>query len=116
MTFEWYEPKAERLKVSISSSSITFYNQTVQAMNFPDYVLLGFNEEEKIIAVKTCRDADEKRIAFASKNYNSYIRINSRSFISYIELKVGKSLGQKGSHVKYFADWDENEETLYIYI
>ena len=114
MTFEWYNPNKDILKVSITSSGITFYKEVIEAMGSPEYILLGYNDDEKIIAVKVCGNDDENKIKFNSKRNNSYIRICDKKFIRFIETKISENHGRKRNTKIYLAIWNNDEQMLYI--
>jgi hypothetical protein len=114
--FEWYFPNSELLKVSISDTSITFYNETVEAMGSPKYILLGFNEDNKVIGVKACDTEEENSLAFSLKQKNSYIRINDIKFIRFIKSRLGEGYIEKSKQQKYSAKWDKDKGILYIFL
>jgi len=114
--FEWYYPNSELLKVSISDTSITFYNETVEAMGTPKYILLGFNEDNKVIGVKACETQVDNSLAFSLKQKNSYIRINDIKFIRFIKSRLGEGHIEKSKQQRYSAKWDKEKEILYIFL
>lgn len=116
MDFEWYYPSSELLKVSISDTSITFYNETVEAMGSPKYILLGFNEDNKVIGVKACDTEEENSLAFSLKQKNSYIRINDKKFIRFINSRLEDGFNEKLKQEKYAAKWDKEKGFLYIFL
>lgn len=116
MDFEWYYPNSKLLQVSIFDSGITFYNETVEVMGSPKYIILGYNEDNKIIGVRACENAEDNCIDFSIKKKNSYIRINDKKFIRFIESHLGETASFKGRQKKYPAKWDAENSTLYIFL
>lgn len=116
MDFEWYYPDSEILKVSISETAITFYNETVEAMGSPQYIQLGYNEKNKVIGVKACSTKEENCVPFSLKKKNSYVRINDIKFIRFIKSRIGEKYSTKNSQRRFPAKWDSREGILYIYM
>jgi hypothetical protein len=114
MTFEWYNPKKDILRVSITNNAITFYKEVIDAMGSPEYILLGFNVDKKIIAVKVCGNDNENKIEFKSKRNNSYIRIFDKKFIRFIETKISENQIKKRNTKTYLASWNDDDQMLYI--
>lgn len=120
MTFEWYKPKAGILMVSIANYGITFYNDVIEAMSSPDYITLGFDEANKVIGVKAFNKVtdfnSDKKIKFAEKKRNSYVRICDRNFIRFIASKTEDRIDIGTKPKKYLSEWDNEQEILYIYL
>lgn len=114
MNIEWYDPKKSPLKVSISSNCITFYNDTIEAMGLPEYIQIGFDEINKIIAVKCCSQKEENSIAFISKKRNSYVRIFNKNLIRFIKSGLSKNFGRDNRPQIYLSEWNDKQKILYI--
>jgi hypothetical protein len=120
MTFEWYKPKTGILMVSIANYGMTFYGDAIEAMGVPPYITLGFDEANKVIGVKSVDKAsdteNDKKIKFAEKQKNSYVRICDRNFIRFIASKTEDKINIGNKPKKFLAEWDAEKGILYIYI
>lgn len=114
MTFEWYDPNKDVLRVSITQNGITFYKEVIEAMGSPEYILLGFNEDKKMIGVKICDKDHDNKIEFEAKRNNSYIRICDKKFIRFISSRANLNLDKKSRSRIYTALWDHELKILYI--
>lgn len=116
MQFEWYNPNLTTLAVSISKYGITFNSDCIETMGSPKYILLGFNEENKVIGAKPCENKIENSIEFLSKKRNGYIRIYNINFIRFIGNKINSDFVKIGIQKKYLSEWDKEQQTLYIFL
>lgn len=111
MSFEWYNPQAKLPTVSIAEYGITIPKHTLKLMGDPEYVMLGYDKENKELAVKTC-DENEiygikiKRVKL-KKDDLVYTRINVKDFIKMInDYYFGKEAK------RYIAIWDDENKIL----
>ena len=117
MNFEWYNPKKITLKVSISGHGITFYNDVAETMGSPEHIILGFNETNKVIAVKCCDKPEEDSLGFISKKRNnSYVRISDKNFIRFIQSRLSEDFDTSRKTKVFLSEWDEQAKTLYIFL
>jgi hypothetical protein len=120
MTFEWYKPKAGILMVSIANYGMTFYGDAIEAMGSPAYITMGYDEVNQVIGVKAIDKTpdleNDKKIKFAEKKKNSYIRICDRNFIRFIASKTEHKINIGNKPKKFLAEWYEENGILYIYL
>ncbi len=73
--------------VSITNNGLTFNKSVIMKMNYPAYVRLLINENEKQMAIQVCGEKDEKSVQFFREKANGVlsVRLNSKDLISTIE-------------------------------
>ncbi len=114
--FEWFNPSLGAPIVSVAEYGLTFNRAATEMLGKPDKIMLGFDKDNRLIAVKPLSkdDADAKSygIAFARKERDGYVRIASKDFIRFIlrycpELKLDKT-------VRCLARWDDTEGLMLV--
>lgn len=113
MNFEWYNPQSKIPTISIAEYGITISKHTLKLMGDPEYVMLGYDKENKEMAIKTC-DENEiygikiKRVKLKDDDL-VYTRINVKDFIRTInDYYFGKEAK------RYIAIWDSENKMLTV--
>jgi hypothetical protein len=114
MKYEWYSPTTGAPIVSLADYGITFNIGAIEIMCKPEYVMLGYDEEENLIGVKPCDKNIENRIEFYKKLRNNYIRIANKDFIRFLKSRISKDIKIEAKAKRYVAKWDKTEKILYI--
>jgi hypothetical protein len=109
MNFEWYNPKTGAPVVSLANYGLTFSSGAVEVMGEPKFILLGFDDEGKILGVKPCEE-------FISKKRHGYVRISSRDFIRFLESRMPDGFKIEDKAAKYFTKWDKEARILKIFL
>jgi len=80
--------------VSVTSNGLTFNKSVIMKMNYPPYVKLLINEEDKQIALQACQENDEKAVSFYKEKANGVlsIRWNSKDLIQTVARLCGWDL------------------------
>ena len=73
--------------VSITSNGLTFNKSVIMKMNYPPYVRLLINENDKQMAIQACGEEDERSVQFFKEKANGVlsVRLNSKDLITTIE-------------------------------
>jgi len=114
MIYEWYSPTIGAPVVSLAEYGITFNNGAIEIMGKPEYVILGYNEEKKLIGVKPCDENEENKIEFYKKIRNKYIRLANKDFIRFLKSRISEDIKIENKAKRYVAKWDKVEKILYI--
>lgn len=114
MKYKWYSPTTGAPIVSLAEYGITFNIGAIEIMGKPDYVMLGYDEEENLIGVKPCNKNEENRIEFYKKIRNKYIRLANKDFIRFLKSNINKDIKIEAKAKRYVAKWDKVEKILYI--
>ena len=114
MKYEWYSPTTGAPVVSVAEYGITFNNGAIEMMGKPEYVILGYDEENKFIGVKPCDVNEENRVEFYKKMKNKYIRLANKDFIRFLKSIISEDIKIESKAKKYVAKWDKEEKILYI--
>ena len=87
--------------VSVTSNGLTFNKSVIMKMNYPPYVQLLINEEDKQIALQICQENDEKAVSFYREKANGVlsVRWNSKDLIQTVARLCGWDLKNKSYRV-----------------
>jgi len=114
MKYEWYSPTTGAPIVSLAEYGITFNIGSIEIMGKPEYVMLGYDEEENLIGVKPCDENKENRMEFYKKFRNKYIRLANKDFIRFLKSRINEDIKIEAKAKRYVAKWDKVEKILYI--
>jgi len=112
--FIWSTPSAGAPIVSIASYGITFNNAVIEILKRPKKIMIGYDDDKKIIGVKPLYEEDQfnaRSFDFIDRERNGYVRIGNKDFIKYLSNRTGIDFTKS---VRYFGDWDEKEEILIV--
>ncbi len=115
MNFKWYNPKIGAPIVSIAEYGLTFSGGALDALGEPEHVILGFDEQNKVIGVKPCGKEDARKIPFISKRRSNYVRISNKDFIRFLESKM-QDFKVDSKAKRYLAKWDDENKILKIFL
>lgn len=87
--------------VSVTNNGLTFNKSVIMKMNYPPYVQLLINEEDKQLALKVCQEGDEKAAPFYKEKANGVlsVRWNSRDLIQTVSRLCGWDLKNKSYRI-----------------
>jgi hypothetical protein len=115
-SFQWFNPKVGTPIVSVADYGITFNKAASEEMRNPKRIQLGFNAKTKQIGVKALHEVNDETenvsFAFANRERNGYIRINSRDFIRFISRHLPELRFDKA--VRCLAWWDDEQNVLIV--
>jgi hypothetical protein len=114
MKFEWYSPTTGAPIVSLAEYGIIFNYGTIEIMGKPEYVKLGYDEENNIIGVTPCDKNEENKILFYAKMKNNYIRLANKGFIGFLKSKINEDIEIENKAKRYIAKWSKADKILYI--
>jgi hypothetical protein len=112
--FIWSAPSAGAPIVTIASYGITFNNTVIELMGRPEKVLIGYDDDKKVVGVKPLGKDEVQNprgFPFASRERSGYVRIGNKDFVKYLSKKNDVDYSRA---VRYFGDWDEDEQLLVI--
>ncbi len=87
--------------VSVTSNGLTFNKSVIMKMNYPSFVQLLINEEDKQIILQSCAEKDEKAVSFYKEKANGVlsVRWNSKDLIQTVARLCGWNLKNKSYRV-----------------
>lgn len=116
MAFEWYNPSTGSPIVSLAKYGLTFSAGAIELLGEAEYIMLGFDAENRIVAVKPCSENEERKLEFAKRIRNGNVRINSKDFIRFIESKMPDDFRVNDTATKYVAKWNKEQQALCVYL
>lgn len=112
--FEWFDVQVGTPIVSVANYGLTFSRSAVLKMGTPEYVMLGFDKTNKIIAIKVCDDTERMKISFASKERNGNVRISNKDFVRYIASNIDDASTFDKNAIRYTGLWDEENKLMIV--
>lgn len=110
--FIWTAPSGGAPIISIASYGITFNSFVIEIMKRPEKIMMGFDEEKKVVGFKPIYNKkDDNPKCFPFRERKGYVRIGNRDFIKYISNKTGIDFTNS---IRYIADWNEEEQLAVI--
>lgn len=96
--------------VSVTSNGITFNKAVVMKLNYPEHVLLLFDEETKRMAIQCCDADDQNAAAFFKQKKSNVISVrwNGRDLLNTIKGMTGWDLSKDGYRVDGLLLKEEN--------
>lgn len=112
MEFEWFDTTIGAPIISVASYGLTFSRSAVQKMGTPEYVILGYDKENKIIGIKTCDKSENKKIEFAGKERGGNVRINSKSFIRFVFSYMENENLIQNRAARFVGVWNSDQQLM----
>lgn len=109
--FEWYIPKNKNSYVSIAKYGITFSNSAIDMMGNPEYIMIGYDGKNKIVAIKTCSKDERKGMRLNKLGKNINIRLANRGLMRYL-IREGVKIENKAK--KYNIKYDKEQKIFYL--
>ncbi len=111
--FEWSKPSSGGEFVTIAKYGISFNKKAIETLGTPNYVMIGYNREKKVIGIAP---VDEKSglndvYAFKEKLKHSYIRIGNTEFIANVVADSGIDIEKPK---RFNAEWLEDEKLMIV--
>ena len=87
--------------VSVTNNGLTFNRAVIMKMNYPPYVQLLINEDDKQIILQSCKEYDDKAVYFFKEKANGVlsVRWNSKDLIQTVARMCGWDLKNKSYRV-----------------
>ena len=111
MKFEWYVPKNKNSYISIAKYGMTFSNSAIDMIGNPEYIMVGYDEKNNIIAIKSCSKDERKGMKLNKLGKNINIRLANRGLTYYL-ISMGVKIEAKAR--KYNIKYDEKQKLFYI--
>ena len=92
--------------VTINNLGISFNSTAISLLGSPEFVMLGYDSDQRVIGIRSYDGGDSKAYRFASRVRNGWIRIGCKAFIRYIGMHT------KTTNIR--ADIDRETKTLII--
>ena len=113
-TFDWNYIAAGAPYITVSDIGLAFNTPAINLLNYPENVILGFDEKNLAIGIKPYDDSTNiKSYAFKSRIKNGWIRIGCKDFVKYLSELSGISFSPAK---KFIAKYDSRDNLLYITI
>jgi len=112
--FDWNYVSAGAPYVTVSELGLAFNGPAISMLKNPEEVVVGFDEANLTIGVKSAEDMENaKTYKFFSRMNNGWVRIGCKDFVKYLSAISGmKFLPAK----KFIARMDQEQQILYITI
>ena len=112
--FDWSAVSGGAPYITLSSLGISFNSVSIEKLNRPIEVLVGFDEEHCVLGVKPYEgEPGVKPYEFASRVKNGWVRIGCKDFIKYLQSLTGIDFT---SSKKYVAKFLPEEKMLTVEI
>lgn len=110
----WSTPSSGAPIVTIATYGITFNSSTIDLMNNPKRIEMGYSPKlNKVLIKPSNKSKEEGSFAFASRaNKRGYIRIGNKDFVKYIANKSGLPITKES--IRFPATWDSKNKILKI--
>lgn len=113
--FEYFNPALGAITVSIAEYGLTFSKAAVEVLGRPQYIMLAYDKNKRIVGVVPVEEGENKKIEFISKIKNGYVRINTKDFVRFLMKHfpdAPQMFGNKAT--RYFSYWDDELEVLIV--
>jgi hypothetical protein len=116
MAIEWLNSKKRNGVATISEGAITFNTTALEPLKSFLYVMIGYDREKKIIAIKPIdynlsqRGDIDQSMMYKLSVSTSYGRITSKDVVDNIKEVFNKDIIDK----KFMTSWDDDSSTLSI--
>jgi hypothetical protein len=84
MAFKWYNHFSIPLRISLMPYGFTLSSSSYEAIGNPDYIEVGYDQDEKLVALKA---SDSKGYKVTIGKRNSYYRINCKTAVVAMGIK-----------------------------
>lgn len=112
--FNWNAVSGGAPYVTISTISIAFNSVSIDKLDNPEKVIVGFDEKQCAIGVKAyAGEPNIKPYDFAKRVKNGWVRIGCRDFIKYLSALTSIEFYPAK---KYVARYDAKERVLFILV
>lgn len=109
----WFNAKLGIATVSLASYGLVFSRATVAGMGAPSHVRLGFDAEAQQIFVAPTDAGDPHAIAFASRERDGSVRLNTRDFVRLVRAQLrNKAIGLQTA--RFLAKWCPETQMLSV--
>ena len=110
--FDWSIVSCGAPYITISSLGIAFNSVSIDKLNLPDQILIGFDEENCVIGIKAYEgEKGLKPYEFANRVKNSWIRIGCKEFIKHLQSVSGINFNPSK---RYMAAFDPELKILIV--
>ena len=85
--FEWFDRTLGAPTVTIAQYGLIFNTSAIMGLGEPERIMLGFDNEQLIIAVKPISDqaiSESTTFPFRGRIRRGFVRINCKDFVRYI--------------------------------
>ena len=112
LELDWHAVSSGAPYVTISKLGIAFNESSINRLGAPEEIMIGFDEERLILAVKPY-DGEENvsHYKFSSRIRNGWIRIGCRDFVNYLGELVGMDYTNA---CRYVATYDKKNSYLIV--
>lgn len=99
--------------VTIATYGITFNSSTIELMNTPERIKMGYSPKSNKVLIKPSNKNDSKSFKFAAREKKrGYIRIGNKDFVKYIANQSNLPLIENS--IRFPAEWDSQNNILVV--
>ena len=110
--FNWSAVTGGAPYITISSLGIAFNSVSIEKLQMPKKIIIGFDEDNCAIGIKAYENEHSiKPFEFASRIKNNWIRIGCKDFIKYLQSITDLNFTVSK---KYVAKFDSEEKVLTV--
>lgn len=87
--------------VSLTKNGLTFNKSVVMKLDYPEFVLLLINADERKIAIKKCTEDTPNSVSFYKKNEKRFfsVRWNARDLLNTLQDMAGWDLSKESYRI-----------------
>ena len=101
--FNWSAVSGGAPYITLSSLGISFNSVSIDKLNRPAEILIGFDEEKCVLGIKAYEgEPGVKPYEFASRVKNGWVRIGCKDFIKYLQSITGLDFSTSKKYVAKF--------------
>ena len=112
--FNWSAVSGGAPYITLSSLGISFNSVSIDKLNRPAEILVGFDEDQCVLGFKAYEgELGVKPYEFAPRVKNGWVRIGCKDFIKYLQSITGLDFSSSKKYVAKFLS-EENMLTVAI--
>lgn len=111
-SFKPMDRVAGKASLSVTRTGVGFSKQAISKLNYPHYVQIFINKEDKLLGMRSCGQDDPNSIKFVNKSKEKVdsVRWNNPEFTDELNSLVEPKLLARG--YKVFAEYLSDEKAL----
>lgn len=83
-SFDWGIIERKPPQATLSELGIAITKESIDYLDKPDYILIGYDDNNKIIAIKPCENKEDFAIKASGKLSQNWARFGCKNFIKMI--------------------------------
>jgi hypothetical protein len=112
--FWWTAPSGGVPIISIANYGITFNSGAIEMLGRPQAVLIGYDEENRVLGIKPLQDSEAahpKAFRFIERERQGYVRIGCKDFVKLLASRTERDFTMT---TRYAARRLDESDNLFI--